>query len=186
MLVTVDPDYSTTHAMVSFAPPPRALQISFHLHGQKGAGTPISELDYSREELEPYMTALLQDYRAFQGGGDYADHMLPGFRIRYDDMAGNHLTGVALPDNVPYIRGQPDDAVFLFTIVFSAGEVDSLVRSIMAGFKEQGLRYTPVPAPPYCILTAWTEYITYIDRMAALHALIRGYAMAWHVLHHGH
>lgn len=163
--------------MVSFAPTPRPLQISFHLHGQKGAGAPISELDYSKEELEPYMTALLQDYTAFQGGGDYADHMLPGFRIRYDDMAAEHLTGVVQPDNVPYIRGQPDDAVFLFTIVFSAGEVDTLVRSIMAEFKSKSQRYTPVPAPPYCIPTAWTEYITHLDRMAALHALIRGYAM---------
>lgn len=107
--------------MVSFAPPPRPLQISFLLHGQKGESPPISELDYSKEELEPYMTALLQDYTAFQGGGAYADHMLPGFRVRYDDTAGEHLTGVVLPDNVPYIRGQPDDAVFLFTIVFRQG-----------------------------------------------------------------
>lgn len=112
-------------------------------------------------------------------------HMLPGFRIRYDDMAAEHLTGVVLPDNVPYIRGQPDDAVFLFTIVFSAGEVDTLVRSIMAEFKNKGQRYTPIPVPPYCLLTAWTEYITHLDRMAALHALIRGYAMGWSVLNHG-
>ncbi|PNC18837.1 hypothetical protein CXU22_03310 [Akkermansia muciniphila] len=112
--------------------------------------------------------------------------MLPGFHIRYDDMAGEHLTGVVLPEGVPHVPGQPDNAVFLFTIVYRKGEMDTFVRSIMAGFKAKGLRYTPVPVLPYCILTPRTEYITYIDRMAALHALIRGYAMAWYVINHGH
>lgn len=60
------------------------------------------------------------------------------------------------------------------------------MRSIMAEFKSKVLRYTPVPAPPYCILTPWTEYITHLDHMVPLHTTIRGYAMAWYVINHGH
>lgn len=109
--------------------------------------------------MAQYLTALCQDCEAFQGRASYADHILPGYHIRYDDMAKDHLTGILLPADAPHTPGQPDKymdkVIFMFAVVLKKGEVDDDVRQLMLGFHGQGMNYTPVPDPPYCILMPW-------------------------------
>lgn len=172
--------------MVSYAKPPKVPQIAFQIQGELQKSLPIRLEDFSQEVMGKYMTALCQDCEAFQGRASYADHILPGYHIRYDDMAKGYLNGLILPEKSSHVPGHPEqymqNAVFSFVIILEKGDVDKDVRQLMSGFRDQGMNYTPVPEPPYCLLMPGAAYTAHVGHMADLYTVIRGYAMGWYLL----
>lgn len=138
--------------MVSKAQRPSPFQIAFQVQGEGQKSLPIREKDFSKEQMETYLAALCQDCEAFQGRASYADHILLGYHIRYDDMARDHLTGLILPADVPHIPGHPGGymhkAIFMFTLVLKKGEAHDSVRQLMLGFPRAGQELHPCAQSP--------------------------------------
>lgn len=119
--------------MVSYAKSPRIPQIAFQVRGELQKSLPIRLEDFSQEVIEKYMTALCQDCEAFQGRAFYADHILPGYHIRYDDMAKGYLNGLILPEKSSHVPGHPEqymqNSVFSFVIILEKGDVVTDISS---------------------------------------------------------
>ena len=173
--------------MVSYAKFPRIPQIAFQVQGELQKSLPIRLEDFSEGKIDEYIDALSLDCGTFQGCGfPYADDILPGYQIRYDDMAKSYLNGVVLPKTSPYVHGHPElymqNSIFSFVIILEKGDIDKDVRQLMSGFRDQGMNYTPVPEPPYCLLMPGDGYTAHIEHMHDLYTVIRGYAMAWYLM----
>lgn len=161
-------------------------QIVFIVQGMPWTAPPIRKEEFSAHSLDVIQRALCQDCEAFQGRGAYADYMLHGLHIRYDDMTEECLTGVIVPDHVEH---SPDDpgasfkwVLFNFAIVLKKNDIDSQLRHIIGQFIEQGFPYSLLPDPPYCVLVPQEGNASYKGDMMLLYAMMRGYAMGWALL----